>query len=492
MQNGWRGVRDIFVTRLRKQPQYGAAIIFFLFLALTGVGLREMVQGYAIANQERVALEVHAGVQLLNQAQAVEDKASREHLSKYLTEGRLDLPRLRHNLTAMTTDVEDAKSEGNPDRMSTRVRNVEQQFNALNTEIDARRKYIGQLEEKKTSYAQKVAELHSAIGGANSLIAEYVSAGYFPAHFILAQAEVARAQAQYDRAVAVKGLIIENGLPDYVVVHDVATAALPILETATKLARQPAEQVAANAAKLQTLFGEVSEVSSRAARARESAKKLSNYSKYALGPGQLEGADGDVRQANASLSLAQSQNGMRQQRFREAAVTLASVERLLNNANTTYDRAIDTWRDVQNALNNMDPTRDRAKSAISQAEEQIADYSENSQTEAENLVSRARSRISNGNSDRDDDPIAALSAFEDALRIAKQAYDEVDTEDHTVSVPTSTDSDDDDDSGGGYTGSGGGWSDAGSGSSSGHSGGIDSGPSGGIDTSPSGGIDGDY
>lgn len=488
-----QGVSTV-VQRLRERPGVSAALAVALCTFAFFFGLRELAESNAKATQVAISQELHAGISVINEAENLEDRAAREHLSKYVSEGRLNPAQMGAQLATLTKNVDDAVKEKNPDKMLKKVRDEQKKFGELSAALQARKKYIATLDERKAQYGQRVEALGSAIAQTNALIAQFVQAGYFPQHFVAAQNELARAQSEYDRAMALKVATIENGMCDYVAVYDVAVAAVSIPDAAATLAKQPAEQRAANSKKLAQVSERISDVISRGDKARKAANQLSSYSKYALSDGELNTADADAHRSNLALFTVQDLNGMRQQRFADAAKTLANAELMLDSANRTYGRAIDTWHDLQTARNNMGAARVSATSAISSAESEISRYSENDQSTAESSVADARRKLRDGDSEKDDDPIAALRSFQEAARLASNAESEVDTADHTVHVSTSHTDDDDSGSTSSTSWGNSGWSDSGSGSGSlsgsGNSG-MDDGPSGGMDEGPSGGIDGD-
>lgn len=316
--------------------------------------------------------------------------------------------------------------------------------------------------------------------------------GYFDQNFTDPERVIAAAQKRLDLTATLAKKTVAQGRPDYVAIYQACLDGERFAADAKQLAQAvPAlrQTNEARIAKLPRVYGQA-----RAAYepAWVAAKNLETYPAYRC-LAKVETTHNGMIGLDERLKQASESNSMAVQDFKTAARTLSEAETTLARAIMFFNQTSDAWQDVERAVKQCGSARSAAQDAIDRAEKYANDWSENDQTEAQDLISQALGEVRAGDLVRTSDPPKALAHFRNAENLAVEAYNAVDTHRHTTTTTTGGGglggilSDDDGDGGGLLGGGGGGILDSGGGGG-GLGGGMDTGPiGGGADFGPTGG-----
>lgn len=349
--------------------------------------------------------------------------------------------------------------------------------------------FIAKLDTALAHYTQAEPRMRTDALEVKTRVAELVQQGYYTRHFSDAEAVIAQINSQADAlAVLSKKIDPRDARPDYVLIYEKGEAARALRTQAFSLANRIPELRATVQSVSQEAARSLWSARSALPQAYSAARRVESYRAYRSKDftGGLREWESTFSVLDQNLTEVRRRNGMDVQDFYGAQDLLENVRSQLQKLHAYIARVEDFDDAVQRAVSSLPSARSRASSAIGDADSHIREWSQNDQSEAEELVRTARSYYSTGRLNESDDPLSALRSYRSAASYASQAYDAVDT---YVPPPPTIDSDDDDSGssfGGGSSSSGFGGS-----SSSGLGGGGSSSPGSGSYGGPGAGSRGD-
>lgn len=402
--------------------------------------------------------------------------------------------------------LEQAKTAEHPD---TKNQLASEAYNGLKT-VDGDRtqrlSYLDTLDQAKKEYAKNVKTLDSKFSEYGGLVSDLKAQGYFSEHFDANSLLLKKARDIHTHALESLGTPLTGSdlqLPDYLAIWYETREGFGYVNEAMKLAQSVPRLAHDNQERIESLSSQLEKTGRLYSPAWAAAQHLSQYPKYNLA-NQVTNSYALFVSLGSRISEAKQYNDMSVQNFRLAAQVVNEIEGRRAEADRTFVDAIGKWKDLQAALANIPGKENAVAKKISEADEEIHDYSYNNQSEAEGYLRDARALHRDAQNLAKSDPIESLAKYDQAIHKAGQAYEEVDTSSRRskVRVVFGSGSDDDDDDsgfggffgggggsddnsgGGGFFGGGGGSNDSGGGF---FGGGDFGGPSGGDFGGPSGG-----
>lgn len=358
--------------------------------------------------------------------------------------------------------------------------------------------YLNTLDQAKREYADNISALEDKFGEYHKVVNGLVAQGYFKMHFdefypLYNKAQYARDHARVSSSFPLTDSNLQ--LPDYLAIWQETREGIKYIDEARKLVEGVPQLVRENEDRIKRLYGQLEKTSGLYSVAWAASQHLAKYPNYNY-TGKIVSAMTLLTDLRSKIHDAQNNNSMAVQQFTLAAQIINSVEGKRAEADHIFVEAIDKWKDVQSALAEIPQKERTANKKISEADEEVNDYNYNNQSDAEKHLRDARVLLRDARNTAESDPVASLAKYNQAIRKAEQAYEEVDTRSRRSKVRVvfgSGSDDDDDDSGfGGFFG-GGSDDDSGGGGFFGGGGGDSSfggdfgGPSGGDFGGPSGG-----
>lgn len=408
------------------------------------------------------------------------DAARKKHLKIYLASYSLDEPKKK--LSAANEQLKQTDKTSHPLKRIALADKAMQSVQGLslaniNQELDF-------LDKALKNWKTEPSVLQGKLSESTAFIGSLEKQGYFPTHFLDSRKLIAAGKGRYILAIKLSKLKFEGNSPDYRRIYANCITGERYCSDAYQLAKAIPDTRGKNDARIREMPDKIADTRSLFESAWYAARRLQPYPNYQCRT-EVRSAFDNLVQAEVLLSQAKKANSFEEQDFVVAAKKLSSGEEIVDTSKQQLQSAIDTWNNLQSAIGAIPAARTAASQRINEAQDHINSYSRNSQTDAEEYLTEARSYNSRGSGLENSDPIQSLTAFQNAKSKADAAYDAVDTADHSSSSYTSSD----DDSGSSYSGGGssnyGGGSDYGGGSNYG-GGSYDSSPGGSYDSSPSG------
>lgn len=425
------------------------------------------------------------------------DRARVEHHAMYLQ--AISFVSIKSAVRVAREKLSEAAKVENPDDKRRLTDEAAQQIAEARGRIEKATEHLAMLDHAKANYWEAVSKASNTIADCRREISRQIERGLLETHFSAAHVVNNRADALRNEAEALMQQPIDDNLPnrnfDYVRVWQTANEGVRTAEEALRMAQAVPRLWEENTQRLDGLKARAERTQALYVRALAAATHLNRYPALAVLT--------DVTRAKENLATlagmiddAHRRNDMSAQQFVEARDVISRVEQISASTDHAFVTAIDRWRDVQAAVASVDNKDSEATREIKRARDHIEEYDYNDQGDAESLVRDAKVAEREAKNLRNVDPLACARAFDNAITIARRAYDKVDTSARR-SKSTSSDwsggggvisfgggSDDGDGSsfgggGGGFFGGGGGGGSSFGGDFGGPSGGDFGGPSGG-------------
>lgn len=462
-------------------------VLILFVLSLVFQGIRVSMVKAAQRQVEQTASKIALQASNFDQLKRHYEKAKGKHLAIYVQ--KISLQPIGVALAEAQRLRIEATQASHPNDKRSLAAQAAGKLTNLGGLLSERQSYLNLLDRALALHQSEPQNLTQGTNQARNYMSGLEKAGYFPANFLEPRQLLAAADQRLKRSHQLLREKLEKNSPDYLGVYLVCLEGERFAKDSKKLTEAIPALRLSNESRLANLPDNAPEVKRGYEQAWMAANQLESYPNYRI-LDMVKDANNSFTEIQNSWEIAKDQNSMAKQEFELAAQNLAKAEEILAKANETFSKAINSWEEVQSAIRQNPGARRSAQKAISRAKNEIDDWSENDQSEAEDLLRKARDQLASGDLRRQSDPPSGLRYYHSAKSSADEAYEAVDTHRHTSSSPSigfggSSDSG----SSGSYGGYGGGGGYSGGGSSGGGSGGGGGygGPSGGGYGGPSGG-----
>ena len=467
-------------------------------IALVIVQLGQWRVASSAQEQVRLAEERYASTKASCDKEGADLNTARERHHGYLAAvSNIEAEKLIFEATARLEQARKAKLPGEMRKFAAQVIDL---CDRAASSLGAIQQEIAELDTALQSHTAEIKNLERSAATARATIDTLEKEGFFVRHFVESERLLSEAQ----KALASTRQSKNDG--DYLSCYRVAREGTQLAQQGGAAAENVKESYINNDSGARELLADLDTATGNYVKAMAAADHLEQYRSYGC-RAKVMAANAQLASCRALIDQCRERNGLGVQDFTGAARKLAQAQDVYQSALSEFNRAERLWADMRQAVGQLDSEKSAAESGISKAKKEINDWSENTQSRAESLLSEARSSLNEGNRLHDTDPIRAVGAFREAATSAQEAHDAVDTSTHhdddsdwgSTGSPTSSGSPSssgsgDSESSPGYSGGGGSSYDSGSsgspsydGGSSGSSGGGYGGPSGGGSGGPSGG-----
>ncbi|MFA7244532.1 MAG: hypothetical protein WC080_04590, partial [Patescibacteria group bacterium] len=363
------------------------------------------------------------------QAATTELKAAREkHLAVYLE--KFSPTQAISELQAARDSIAKAKSTRRPSMKTRFAREAVVHSQKVKAGYAGWHEEIAFLDQALANYQGEPGKLAAMVKQLEADVKAFERMGYFTVHFAPARKTNASAHDNHDKAISLVGRKLQQGLPDYRAIYVSCLEGERLCTEARKLASAVPEMKGTNDRRIADFPSCISIVEGRYNRAQFVAGQLERYPKYRMSV-QVQSAYEQMSTANDEWNTAKALNEMKVQRFVEAKNSLDRANQIADNALEVFGRAEDRWTQMQNAIAGIPGQRSAARSAINRARSYASQWSENSQSEAESLISEAEDQFNLGQANEGSDPISSVSYFAQAKDLGDKAHNAVDDVDHT-------------------------------------------------------------
>jgi hypothetical protein len=464
-------------------PVFRLTTIGSLCLLVLMAGIRGCMSASAQGQLNDALAVVKQEQDVVNAKVAQLEAARQNHLRMYLKDISLDgATKEMGAIQALCTKAGQADEPSTKAALAAEARD---RANRLKDSFGDFTSYLQELDNAKAQYVSATTLLHQRGVGARAQISRLIQAGYFQNHFTEAYKALDAGDQLYALAAASLNKKVEGDSPDYLGIYRTDNQGLGSVASALEMANAVPAQRTQTASQIDETTTTLPSVQEKYGRAYAAATQLEQYPRYRR-LATIQHKNDALSRVPSLVAEARRCNGMDIQDFTGGARAIGEAQQIIEEASAYFDSTVNVLESIRSALRSLSSARSSAEHAIRRAKNEIDSYSQNDQSDAESTLSSARSSLRQGSSEVDSDPIASLSSYENAKRQADQAYDEVDTADHSYHPSTSDDSSSN--SYGGSSNSYGGSSGGYGGSSGGYGGGSSSYGGGGLGgSSPSSG-----